>query len=78
MPAPRYDLNRRDYDDYEMAQCETGDWVLASSAQHLSKALADMIAMYEGKKRDGLRLGNARAALNMHGVPSPDPTRTEP
>jgi hypothetical protein len=31
-----------------------------------------MIAMYEAKNRDGIRLGNARAALMNHGVPPAD------
>jgi hypothetical protein len=34
----------------------------------LSEALADMIAMYEAKKRDGVRLGKARAALTANGT----------
>jgi hypothetical protein len=40
---------------------------LRAKNERLSVALADMIAMYEAKKRDGLRLGKARAALTMHG-----------
>lgn len=33
--------------------------------ERLSTALADMIDMYEKKKRNGIRLGKARAALNQ-------------
>jgi hypothetical protein len=40
---------------------------LRTKNERLSAALADMITMYEAKKRDGLRLGRARAALTMHG-----------
>lgn len=35
--------------------------------ERLSDALADMIAMYEQKKRNGVRLGKARAALTSFG-----------
>lgn len=35
--------------------------------ERLSAALADMISMYEGKKRDSVRLGKARAALHQCG-----------
>jgi hypothetical protein len=41
---------------------------LRESKQRLSAALADMIDMYEKKKRNGIRLGNARAALTGWGV----------
>ena len=33
----------------------------------LSRALADMIDMYKTKRRNGIRLGQARAALTNHG-----------
>lgn len=42
---------------------------LRGKNQRLSAALTDMIAMYEAKKRDGLRLGKARAALTQAGTP---------
>lgn len=68
MSVQRFDINRRDYDDYKMAPSPTGDWVAIASVEKLSAALADMIAMYESKKRNGIRLGNARAALTNHGI----------
>jgi len=79
MSVRRFDLTRRDYDDYEMVQAEDGDWVEAASVRRLSAALSDMIALYEGKRRDGIRLGNARAALNLHGIAplEQDPTPAE-
>lgn len=40
---------------------------LRRDKERLSDALADMIEMYETKKRNGLRLGRARAALTNHG-----------
>lgn len=44
----------------------------------LSKALADMIEMYAQKKRSGVRLGKARAALTNHGVwPTQSPVSEE-
>jgi hypothetical protein len=44
----------------------------------LSAGLYDMIAMYETKKRNSVRLGKARAALTQHGVwPSPTAADTE-
>lgn len=71
MTVQRFDINRRDYDDYEMAVDPAGDWVEVASVKKLSAALADMIAMYEAKTRNGVRLGKARAALNLHGI-APD------
>lgn len=75
MSVTRFDLNRRDYDDYEMTAADDGDWVRVASVKRLSAALADMIAMYETKTRSSVRLGNARAALNLHGIATPSHTR---
>ena len=45
----------------------------------LSKALADMISMYESKTRHGAKFGNARAALNQFGsLPKPQSSAGEP
>lgn len=68
MSVQRFDIDRRDYDDYDMTPSADGDWVKADSVKKLSVALADMIDMYVTKKRNSIRLGNARAALNLHGI----------
>lgn len=62
-------VDRWDLDTTEgMARASDGEWVRFSEVVQLSAALADMIDMYETKKRNSVRLGNARAALTNHGV----------
>lgn len=68
MSVQRWDIERRDYDDYDLVYSPTGDWVKTGDVLLLSKALADMIDMYESKKRDHKVLSRARVALTNHGI----------
>lgn len=68
MSVQRWDIERRDYDDYDLVHTPTGDWVKTGDVLLLSNALAEMIAMYESKKRDHKVLSRARVALTNHGI----------
>ncbi len=64
MSVQRYNIELQS----DIVPSPVGEWVKASSVEKLSTALADMIDMYETKRRNGVRLGKARAALNLHGI----------